>query len=189
MEFHLQGGGLYPAERQNRFQLRDGHVAHAEVANQPFVRQVFALSPGCHEFLHGERPGIRISGITAAARRMIIGEGPVDKIQVQAGKPQVCQAFFAGFQHLSFSVHVVPDLGGDKQFFPGYFLFGEKPFQHPADFLFVLIDRGTVNQSVAGFNGAVDRFGDGGGIVFIGTEGADSHAGNFLAGTEFSGGN
>ena len=46
---------------------------------------------------------------------MVIGKRPVHKVKINIGKLQILKAFSAGFQHLSFAMHVIPYLGGDKK--------------------------------------------------------------------------
>lgn len=87
MKLHLQSRRFDPAERQNSLKLRNGHITHADVAHQPLINQLFTLTPGFHELFHREGPGIRVSGVAAAARCMIVREGPVNEKEVDGLKP------------------------------------------------------------------------------------------------------
>ncbi len=188
MKLHFQSGGLYPAKGQHRLKLRNRHIAHTDIAHESLIHQFLALPPGVHKLLQGKRPGIRVTGIPVAPRRMVIGKRPVDKIQVQAGKPQIRQTLPAGLQHLSFPMHVVPYLGGDKQLFPLHHLFREKPLQNPADTFFILINRRAVNQTITVFHRPVNRFRNRF-RVLIRAEGSKSHTGDFFPAVKRSFGN
>ena len=83
VKFHFKRRRLNAAKGQDRLQLGYGHIGHADVACKPFVHQFFHLTPGAHETVDGKRLGVRVTGVNGAARCMVIGKRPVDKINIK----------------------------------------------------------------------------------------------------------
>ena len=174
MQLHLQSRGLDAAQRQDRLQLGDRHVGHADVSYFSLVHQLLALSPGRHEFIQVKGSGIGIAGVAVAARRMIVGEGPVHEIQVDIGQLQILQALFAGSDHLSLSVHVVPHLGGNEQLLPLHDPFLQHALQGSSDPVLIHIYGSAVDQTVSRPDAAVNSLCDLFRPVFVASEGSHS---------------
>ena len=108
------------------------------------------------------------------------------EIQIKILQTQILQALLAGGKDLPFSVHVIPHLGSDKQILAPDYVLCEKTAEYRADLLFILIDRRTVNQTVAVLYGTVYCLGNGFGIVLIRSESSQAYSGDFLPAVQFS---
>jgi hypothetical protein len=76
------------------------------------------------------------------------------KVHVQIVRAKIGKSLFAGGDDIAFGVLVVPQLGSDPK------LLARKPFKDRANESFVLVDRGTVEMSIASFQGAAYRLSD-----------------------------
>ena len=154
MKLHFNHGGLDSAQRQHRLELRNGHVGHADALDQAHVHQTLHLPPGGHEAIDREGFGIRVAAVAVAARRMVIREGPVEEVDVQAVQTQVAQRLCAGQKHVALAVHVVPDLGGDEHLVARHHALVEQLCKDRTDLRFISIDAGAINEAIAGANRA-----------------------------------
>ena len=116
-------------------------------------------------------PGVGVAGVDAHPRRMEVGEGPVDQVQVQVVEPEVPERLLAG--RLDVAVPVVPQLGGDPE------LLTPDPAAHdlpeaPADELLVSVDGGAIEVTVADRGGAEHRLRDGLAREAVGAEGSEA---------------
>ena len=73
---------------------------------------------------------------------MIVGERPVNKVQIHIGESQILKALFAGLTY--FPVLIVPDLRCDEQVFSLNRPFLKQTLKYPAYLILVLIDRCAV---------------------------------------------
>ena len=97
------------------------------------------------------------------------------KIQIDHMQTEIPETTNTGLAHSALRVHIVPDLGSDKEILSGDDSLSLYPFQHLTDAVLILIDRRAVNQSVAGADPAVHRFRNLPRVIFIRTEGSQSH--------------
>ena len=185
MQFHLDHGGLDPAQRQDRFQFRNCHAAHADVLRQAHVHQAFHLAPGVHELFHGEGLAVRIPAVTVAARCMIVRERPVDKVEVQIVQAQILQGLRAGKQDISLAVHIIPDLGGDEKFFAFHNAFLHRILKDLADQVLVTVHGSAVKQPVAAADRSCHRIGYLFGGEAVAAKGTHAHARDFLTVGQF----
>jgi hypothetical protein len=78
---------------------------------------------------------------------MIVGERPVNKVQIHIGESQILKALFTGLTY--FPVLIVPDLRCDEQVFSFNRSVLKQTVKNRADLILVLIDRCAVKHPVA----------------------------------------
>ncbi len=83
VQFHLVAGRLDRGIAQDQFELGDGHVGRADVANEVLGEELFHGLPGLHEIRVDVRPCVRAAGLDTASWGMEIREGPMDEIEVE----------------------------------------------------------------------------------------------------------
>ena len=113
MQFHFVGRRLDTRVTQQQLEFGDGHVAGPNMAHQPQINQILQLPPRLHVILVDIRLARAGRARTLDPRRMIIGERPVDQVQVEIVQLQVFERLLAGGDNLLFGVLVVPQLRGD----------------------------------------------------------------------------
>ena len=91
---------------------------------------------------------------------MIVGKWPVDKEEVNIVQVQISQAFRAGKQHITLSVHVVPHLSGDEELFALDGSLVKRSLKDLANQVFVAVNRGAVKHPVANLDCAGNRAAD-----------------------------
>ena len=79
------------------------------------------------------------------------------------------------------AVHIIPDLGGNKEFLPLHCSLFHEAAEDLSDFLLIHVDRGAVDQAVPRPDRPVNRIGNGLGAVFVGSEGPDADGRNLRA--------
>ena len=109
---------------------------------------------------------------------MVIREGPVEEIDVQAIQAQVAQRLCAGQKHIALAMHVVPDLGRDEHLIPRHNALVEQLGKDLADVRLVAIDACTVDEAITGSNCAAHRLRNHIGGVVVGCKRADADGGN-----------
>ena len=85
---------------------------------------------------------------------MIIGEGPVDEVEVQIIQPQIPERLGAGEEHVSLAVHIVPHFGGDEELFPLHHAFPHGFLKDLADQVLIAVHGRAVKQAVSAADGA-----------------------------------
>ena len=155
VHLHFIDGGLDARVAEQQFELGDGHVAGADVAHQSEVDELLHLAPRLHVIFVDVGLGVRAAGTDVAARRMEVGEGPVDQVHVQVVELQVGQRLAEGRDDVAFGMLVVPELAGDPKLFARDAA-GNNLAQGDSDAVFVAIDAGAIEVTVAHGGGAFD---------------------------------
>lgn len=91
------------------------------------------------------------------------------QVHIQVVSAKIGQGLLTGGDNVLWGVLVVPQLGGDPE------LLARESLKDRSYEVFVLVDRGTVEMSVAGFQGAVHGLGDLLGRETIRAESAQSY--------------
>ena len=152
MHLDLTGCRFDFHQRKHCLQLGNGHIGDADVADQSFLHQRFALTVGIHEALCGKRFGIRITGIHITSRCVIVRERPVNIIHIHIVTLQICNALFACFGNSL--MHIIPYLCHDIQIFSFNNSFLKRRMEHLADVLFVSIACCAVKHTIAAADSA-----------------------------------
>ena len=145
---------------------------------QPHVHQPLHLAPGFHKLFHRKRSGVGISGIHIAARRVIIGEGPVYIIHIQIIQLQILQRAGAGDQHISIPVHIIPYLGGDEKLLPLHRSPGKGVGKNLSDLRLIAVAGRAVKGAVSRFDGPRHRLRNLLGGNVVGAKGTHAHRGH-----------
>ena len=102
----------------------------------------------------------------------------MDKIKVYRIKAQVRKALFTRLFH--FPVHVIPHLGSDEQIFPLNIRLTKDPVKDLTDLILILVNGGTVDQTVTTFNCPKYRLRYLIRRIFIGSKSSKSYPGHFF---------
>ena len=110
VEFHFVGGGFDPGVAEEELEFGDGHVGGADVADEAHARleRFHPGSPGVHVVVVDVGFGVGAAGRDVTVRRVEVGKGPVDEVEIEVVELEIAEGLFAGGDGVV--VAVVPDL-------------------------------------------------------------------------------
>ena len=185
MEFHLVCRGQDARIVEEEIHLGHRHVGGADVADEAPVDELFKLAPGTHIALVYVGDGVGIASADVAMGRMVVGERPVDEIEVKVVELEVAQGLFAGGDDVIFVMLVVPELGGDPELFAldagAHDLLEGFTYK-----VFVAVDGGAVKVAIAEGSGVEHGGGYCGMRDMIGAKCSEADGGHFCAGPELA---
>ncbi len=84
------------------------------MADQAGIHQRFQFMPDFHEIGMDIRTGVGTAAADVALRGMIVGERPVDEIEIDIVEPKLAKASLERSQRLIVAVVAIAELGGDE---------------------------------------------------------------------------
>ena len=183
VHLHLVGRRLDAGIAQQQAQLGDGHVGGADVANEALSHCSLELPPRREVAFVTVGLRSRIARADIDAGCVMVGERPVDQVQVQVLETQVVEGLPQRGEDILGRVPVIPELGRDPEVLARHAA-GLDPLERCSDLRFVPVHGCAVEVAVAHGCGAQHGLCDRGSGDVVGPEGPEADGGHRRTGPQ-----